>query len=84
MQRNKDEPGSLVLVTWRDSCSPGRKWQDRDWVKDNYTAVTCRSVGWLVRRDKKDLVLCASYGQPEVGDVTAIPSACVVSVKRLK
>jgi len=77
------EPGKLVHVTWRDSCSPTWKWQDRDGI-EMYGHATCFSVGWLLRDDKTDMVLAASYGGEDVGDVTAIPKGCVVKVRKLK
>ena len=75
-------PGKLVLIEWRDACSPARKWHDEGVCK-NYRASTCHSVGWLTRGDKDTTVLVASYGDDEIGDMTAIPSGCVVRVTRL-
>lgn len=74
------EPGRLVLVRWRDSCSPVRKWHD-DEVGRTYTDTECVSVGWLMRRDKKSLAIAATFSDGGgIADLTAIPAGCVVSV----
>ena len=75
-------PGPMVMIEWRDSCSPFRKWQDTD-IGKSYKATTCFSMGWLVRRDKDSTVLVASYGEDQVGDVGAIPTRAVVRVTSL-
>ena len=75
-------PGKLVMVEWLDSCTQVQKWQDKDFGK-TYGPVTCYSAGWLERRDKDATVLAASYGEYQIGDVSAIPSSCVVRVTRL-
>ena len=79
----KKEPGRLVEVEWIDSCGPARKWHDPEILK-TYKATTCYSVGWLARKDKQTIVLAASYGQDEVGDISAIPAQCVKRIRRLK
>lgn len=77
-------PGRLVLVTWWDSCGPARKWHDGETIAKEYRSLLCQSVGWILRHDKKDLIMCSSYGSSEVGDVSAIPMPCVVRIKRLR
>lgn len=75
-------PGKLVCVTWVDSCIPYGKWHDRS-LGETYKVTTCISVGWLVRKDKNSVVLAASFGPDQIGDVSAIPTSCIQRVEFL-
>lgn len=81
--KNTKPPGRLVEVTWMDSCSPSRKWQDPS-ISKEYGPSLCFSVGWMTKRDKDTVIIASSYGPDEVGDVTAIPAVCVKKIRRLK
>lgn len=74
---------SIVHVSWIDSCSPSRKWQDRDGIK-GYKPASCITVGYLIEKRKDAVVIAASWGEHEVGDVTAIPRSCVKKIRRLR
>ena len=71
------KPGDLVWVTWRDSCSPPRKWMSQEDAKD-YGIIFCESVGFVIKHDNVALVLAASKSPSDVGDVSAIPTSCVI------
>ena len=73
----------LVIIEWVDSCSPFRKWHVADECK-HYSISTCYSVGWLARKDKDSVVIYASIAEEEIGDMTAIPTKAVKSIRRLK
>lgn len=82
----------LVLVEWQDSHGPSTpRWMNLDDLDGPYCVpMSCRSVGWQVRKTKKTMTLvphisgekngCIPYG---LGAMT-IPLSAVVSVKQLK
>lgn len=79
----KDKP--FVAVIWRDA-EDGPTWASVDEVH-KFAEQEClvKSVGWLIRRTKKFLVLAAdktlSGNNPgELGRVTKIPAKMVTSV----
>jgi len=82
MKERKRPP--MVLVLWIDSAShPG-------WIATGEPLpdpARCESAGFLVQRDKKQIVLAQSRGVNEEirpwGDLITIPMVCVRSVKRV-
>ena len=74
-----------VFVTWHDSAhAPG--WDPRD-LHEGLTPALVHSVGFLLRRDKKSLVLAMSAqqaGSTRFANSLVIPRACVSSVRRLR
>jgi hypothetical protein len=81
----------LVLVEWMDSSS-FNGWNSLEYIRDqSREPLFCRSVGWLVDRNRKTITLAASLSgekNPGVrvkgsGDIS-IPMKCVVRVKEVK
>lgn len=72
----------IVLVEWEDSTSVHR-WQARSEV-DNKPAF-CRTVGWLVAKDKKAMTVVGTYsaGSHFTGDL-CIPMGAVRKVTEVK
>lgn len=78
----------LVLIEWQDSRQPCGSWKhlsgDHEWEP-----VKCVSVGWLVADDGQKKVLAPNMGDiddasnMQLSGEIVIPSACVISVKRL-
>ena len=69
-----------VEVEWEDSCSQG------GWSKDHakYTPAECRSIGYLLHRDKEKVVLAQSEdGLGKQNDSIVIPASCVKKLRRL-
>jgi len=79
-------PGKLVLIEWQDSCSLNESWQDVETATQYHTSITCYSVGWVLRKDKQDIVIAATFDEAikNVGEITAIPLSCVLRIKNLK
>lgn len=77
------EPGKLVLVEWRDSCSPSASWSPPN-IGEGYGVSVCFTVGWVLRRDKDCLILAGSHNEEMVGEVVAIPAECVVKITSIK
>jgi hypothetical protein len=80
----------LVVIEWLDSHS-GPGWQRLADIKQNSATVLCRSVGWLLHRDKKATVIVphisgeinegvVPYGS---GDIS-IPNRLIVKMRVLE
>lgn len=68
-----------VKVKWVDSCSPERYWNwDVDGKPDHIV-----SIGFLVRKTKHTIVICASTGESSKGGWMTIPRCAIKSIKRL-
>ncbi len=79
----------LVEVTWTDACS------HHGWYKDSELhecqAVRMTTVGYLVRRSKKDIALAQTSshhdgnpGEDKWSEVWVIPAQWIKRVRRLK
>lgn len=74
----------IVEVKWLDSSSrAGGVWKDRDHVESN-APVECLSVGYVVARSKKHIVLAAHLAPAEAGGDMAIPRSAITSMRKLK
>ena len=74
----------MVEIRWHDSCAAGGGWEHIDNLS-TMTLSTCRSVGYLVLKDKQKIVLAQSYAKndTELMNVIAIPRGCVESIREL-
>ena len=76
--------GTLVMVRWEDIVGDDN-WQTRKEaigvIPHNFV-----SVGWLLRKDKKSIVITACYSPDDdtVGSITSIPIGAVLEVKTIK
>lgn len=76
--------GSLVRVRWDDASSHDEGWSD---LKDIVNRVqACDTSGWVVKRDRKQIVLAMSKGtsgaQVQYATTWAIPIGWIKSVER--
>lgn len=74
----------MTEVEWDDANSNAR-WQDLGEMKNNHHVALCKSVGYLLKRDKKEILLVQTQA-PE-GDgagVISIPIGFVRRVRRIK
>lgn len=82
MNRDKYALRCLVEVEWEDSNSHGN-WGS----KDEYAKLTtaqCRSVGYLLRSDRKEIHLVQSVDtKGKMADSISIPRGCVRRIKRI-
>ena len=79
----------VVEVTWVDAASGGGWASPDQYVRDHGTLIEIRSVGLLLSRDRRRLVLVQSCdNQPgerrRVADSLTIPAAGVRRVRRLR
>jgi hypothetical protein len=75
-----------VSVTWVDSAAVGG-WQKPEMV--NADPMVCESVGFLVRRDAKSILLAlnaaiSADSSTAYGDYMVIPNCAVKKIKNLK
>ena len=82
--------GDAVLVEWEDSYGCSSSWED---LGENESRepehMRCRSIGWLVRQSKRNVVIVPHLAENErmgikqgCGDMT-IPAASILSLTRL-
>ena len=75
-----------VLVEWEDSAQALPMWQWLDNMKGP-SVVRCKSVGWLVRKNERELRLAVSLGgdgdECQAAGIIAIPARSVLKVVTL-
>ena len=80
---------SLVLIEWEDSAQPIPGWQHLS-ALDDFQAVRCVSVGWLVHDGDEVKALAPNMGEvnsPErvqASGIIRIPTRCITAVRPLK
>lgn len=79
----------LVKIHWRD-ISAGHNWLDlKESIEfgEKRFDTPCFTVGYLLHKDRKIVVLAGSYSEDEDGmtynDVSMIPASVVVNIKKL-
>ena len=80
----------IVEVHWVDSAFC-RGWQTLENKRHDQGIVTCRSIGYLLSSDKKEVRLVGSQGfdhmtkgEPDVADGLSIPRVAVKRIRRIK
>ena len=77
------------MIEWEDSRIPISKWRYVD-PEERYRPVSCVSVGWLLRDEKRVKVLVQNIGdlkEPENGQISGvmqISSRAVTKITDLK
>jgi hypothetical protein len=76
-----------VLIEWVDACdwSPG-EWVDLEPLESGHaTGCDVITVGWLVQKSKRALVLALSISEADDGrGLFVVPMACVKTMVRLR
>lgn len=78
----------MVLIEWEDSAQAAPQWQ---WLTDAVppAILKCRSVGFLIRDNKKEKALAISVAsaQDEIAEqasgIISIPTRCVTRIERV-
>lgn len=72
---------SIAHVTWED-CESMEGWHDALTIEDYIRAPlsVMKSVGWLLHDGDDWIILAASVGTHNAGDLTKIPRAMVLDV----
>lgn len=71
----------LVRVEWVDSAHIRQPWAAKD---ETLSPVRCVSVGYVVERTKRKIVLAGDYTNDQHGRLIAIPATAIRRVKRLR
>jgi hypothetical protein len=72
----------MVLVEWLDTTN-GAGWYDLSDIADEQPTLV-KTVGFLVQKDKKKVVLTASLSEGEGLGYVAIPAPWVKRIKRVR
>lgn len=74
-----------VLVTWMDAFHSNKGWEDPTEAA-NESSVVCESLGYLLRRGKKEVVLAQTLSSDGevVGRITIPVSFLCAKIKYLK
>jgi hypothetical protein len=72
----------IIEITWEDSGSNKEIWCD----KDDYCnePALCKTVGYLVEKNKTSYVLAQSDGIEQWGNVFLIPHGAIKKIRTLK
>lgn len=72
-----------VMVLWEDSAQLDGIWADRETAR-KAKPLQCVSVGVLIKKTRKRLVLAMSANANQFGPTKAIPRKAVTAMWRLK
>jgi hypothetical protein len=76
---------TITRVTWNDSSTINRGgWTSLDQINPE-AICTCVSIGWIIRENKKELVLaaCETVDGP-FGRIAAIPKSAILKRENFK
>lgn len=73
-----------VMVEWEDICEPPINWVCKDDAIKKQ-AMPCRSVGFLVYRNSKKLIIAKDVSEDgDYNGLCVFPSGCIISVRPIK
>ena len=77
--------GTLVRVSWIDSCGSGG-WRPADVIAGAAGCTVCESIGWLARDDGREIVVAGHRSQStdEYSGAMAIPRVAIKSIRRVR
>jgi hypothetical protein len=84
----KAKLGALLLIRWQDSCASDLGWSFTDRL-GKMRPVLIETVGWVVKRTKKQVTLAQNVGglekggHPQVCCLMTIPVGCIVMEQAL-
>lgn len=69
----------IIKVTWRDS----HRYMYQMDPEDEVSTTEIQTVGWLVRKQNKDLVIAQDYIEGDIRGVMVIPHENVIEMETL-
>jgi|TARA_Y100000310_G_C20694565_1_gene824636 hypothetical protein len=73
----------IYEIEWDDSGGYSG-WRDIDACKAKETPAKCRTAGYLLKKDKKIVLMALSLADnDDAGDRVCIPRACITSIRKL-
>lgn len=70
----------IVKVTWKDACNY-QGWQDKESIKCRLPLTI--TVGFLLKKSKKKIVIAATMGEDQVGAIVVIPREWCIKIKEI-
>ncbi len=85
MKRTSLKP-KLYEVEWQDAWSNDLSWQGLDLADMCAETAINRTVGWMMKRNKKQIVLAQSIHADDerCSSLTGIPLGCILKMRKLK
>lgn len=77
------KPGDIVLITWRDATALQDGYWEAFKTAKRHTAAKAHTVGFLVRRTKRQITVMQSFHKQGAGGVFTIPTDWVTRIKVL-
>ena len=72
----------LVKVDWHD-CTTRQNWIANE-DACNLATISCTSVGWLLKKTRKEIVLTSMKADDDSSCHQTIPRGCVTRITELK
>lgn len=76
-------PEQPVLVTWVDSQFSTGAWEWRE-NREMVDLGKCRSLGFVLEENDKQLMIAATLGGAEIYGVATIPKCAILSIQKCK
>ena len=75
--------GEWVRINWEDAKVYDPGWVDKNKLDEKHDIAACITVGIVVKRDRKQVILAMSAGKndEEVGTTMAIPLGWITEVE---
>ena len=70
-----------VEITWSDT-SASTGWYHRESLATQ-KCVVCKSIGYLVHKDKERVVLSGMMGDEEFNSIQYIPKGCIKEIRQI-
>ena len=73
-------------IVWQDAWSTDIEWQDKCSVKEFALGALNHSIGYLVYKDRRQIVIATSLccAEKRFSTITGIPSGCILKIIKLK
>lgn len=75
-------PERLVLIEWDDATQPIPEWIDAETVDTEPCVI--RSIGWLVKKTGRTVVLAMAHADGVLQGVATIPTSAIRRIVDLK
>jgi hypothetical protein len=72
-----------VEIEWEDSVLHGGGWIPLSEAVEDHDMMMCRSIGYVIKKTKSEIVICNSVHLNNVAGVTSIPRSAVRKMKYL-
>jgi hypothetical protein len=67
----------IILIEWNDTVGQGPIWEE---IADNLKPAKCRTVGFVLFKNRQYITVCGSKADDNVSDRTVIPRGCISEI----